>query len=291
MQRAASLCQISSATLRDVVFRTPVPIWDVTVNLRSVSSRNASAISISAGDAASNIGSNRPIAATPFFGSRLKQVEPAQVGELDVGLPIERRPRFAADAETVLSGFMAGDAHEHTGTRASIGERLKAAEPLLAGESCFLANYADGLSDLPLPELIDFHRRQDALATFLAVRPKQSFHAVAADSKGFVENIAPISESDVWMNGGYFVLDHRIFDYLHAGEDLVEQPFRRLIAGRRLAAYRYDGFWCCMDTHKELQTLEDMVIRGETRWKVWKHRDRPACLDLLPAPPLMGVTV
>lgn len=158
-----------------------------------------------------------------------------------------------------------------TGTQASIGQRLKAVAPHLAGEQTFLANYADGLTDLRLPELIDFHQQRHAVATFLSVKPKQSFHAVVADRNGCVRQIEAIGDADVWMNGGYFVLDQQIFDYLHAGEELVEEPFQRLIARQRLAALRYPGFWCCMDTYKEMQTLEDMYTRGETPWEVWKH--------------------
>jgi glucose-1-phosphate cytidylyltransferase len=164
-----------------------------------------------------------------------------------------------------------------TGSAACIGQRLRAVQPHLGGESTFLANYADGLTDLPLPELIDFHRQQDAIATFLSVKPKQSFHSVVADQRGRVRQLEAISQADVWMNGGYFVLDAQIFDYLREGEELVETPFRRLIARQRLSTLRYDGFWCCMDTYKEMQTLEDMYTRGESPWEVWKQGGALAC--------------
>jgi glucose-1-phosphate cytidylyltransferase len=162
-----------------------------------------------------------------------------------------------------------------TGVASNIGQRLKAVEPHLEGEETFLANYSDGLCDLHLPELIDYHRRHDAIATFVAVRPKQSIHQVNVGDDGHVRNIAPIHASDVWINGGYFVLNRQIFDYIGPQDELVVEPFQRLIAAGRLAALKYEGFWGCMDTYKEKQTLDDMAVRGDTPWELWKHQ-RPA---------------
>jgi len=157
-----------------------------------------------------------------------------------------------------------------TGTSSNIGQRLLAVEHHLRGEETFLVNYADGLTDLHLPELIDFHQRRHALGTFLCVRPCQSFHSVTVDGDGTVARIRAIGESDVWMNGGYFVFNAEIFDYIMEAEELVDEPFQRLIARGRLYAMKYDGFWGCMDTYKEKQRLEDMVARGAAPWEVWK---------------------
>ena len=172
-----------------------------------------------------------------------------------------------------------------TGTTTIIGQRLKAVEPYLEGEETFLANYADGLTDLHLPELIEFHHRRNSVATFMSVRPTQSFHSVMADDSGRVRGIQAVSDAEVWMNGGYFVLDRKIFDYLHEGEELIDEPFRRLIAEQRLATLRYTGFWCCMDTYKEKQTLDDMHARGDTPWEVWKRPASPVC----PVPVVTGI--
>jgi glucose-1-phosphate cytidylyltransferase len=158
-----------------------------------------------------------------------------------------------------------------TGTASSIGQRLMAVEPFLQEDEAFLANYSDGLSDLPLPQMIDFYHEQQALAAFLAVRPNQSFHTVTLDDDGAVERIEAIGQADVWMNGGYFVLSREIFNYMRHGEELVAEPFQRLIGERRLAAYKYDGFWSCMDTFKEKQHLDDMYARGDARWELWKQ--------------------
>jgi glucose-1-phosphate cytidylyltransferase len=160
-----------------------------------------------------------------------------------------------------------------TGVSACIGERLKAVQPHLAGEETFLANYTDGLSSVDLPQLIDFHQESDAAATFVSVRPSQTFHKVSIDEFGTVNRIEEIAKTDTWMNGGYFVFSQEFFDYLNHGEELVEEPFQRLIADGKLRSMRHEGFWGCMDTYKEKQLLDDMYDRGETPWAVW---DQPA---------------
>jgi glucose-1-phosphate cytidylyltransferase len=161
-----------------------------------------------------------------------------------------------------------------TGVTACIGERLKAVQPHLEGEETFLANYTDGLSSIDLNELIEFHRVNESVATFLSVRPSQTFHKVSVDEFGHVERIEEISRTDTWMNGGFFVFSREFFDYLHEGEELVEEPFQRLIVDGRLRSMRHHGFWGCMDTYKEKQMLDDMYERGDTPWAVWEKRTR-----------------
>ena len=163
-----------------------------------------------------------------------------------------------------------------TGTMANIGQRLKAVEPLLEGEETFLANYTDGLCDVDLNELIQFHTTKQAVATFLSVPPSQSFHAVTADANGQVDNIQEISQTDSWMNGGYFVFSNEFFNYINEGEELIEEPFHRLIDEGRLSTMRYSGFWSCMDTYKELQMLHDMYDKDDTPWALWNKTDKQA---------------
>lgn len=170
-----------------------------------------------------------------------------------------------------------------TGVSANIGERLKAVEPHLRDEETFLANYSDGLSDFPLPELIDFHHDKQSIATFLAVRPKQSFHEAKIGALGEVQSISPIQSADVWMNGGYFVLQREVFNFIEDGEEFVTTPFQRLIQENRLHAIKYNGYWGCMDTFKEKQELDEMVARSNTPWQVWKHRGELAPTSQPPA--------
>jgi glucose-1-phosphate cytidylyltransferase len=161
-----------------------------------------------------------------------------------------------------------------TGVASNIAGRLKAVQHYLDGDDMFLANYADNVADFQLPRLIEFSRERQATAAFLSVRPSQTFHPVSVDAGGHVESIRSVRESDVWINGGFFVFRREIFDYIRDGEELVEEPFCRLIAERKLVSLPYDGFWACMDTYKEKQLLDDMDARGEAPWQVWKNPRR-----------------
>ena len=169
-----------------------------------------------------------------------------------------------------------------TGTKSNIGERLVLARDYLEDDEMFLANYSDGLTDLHLPDLVDFANHHDSVGTFLAVQPNQSFHTVAIEDDGRVTDIEPISASDVWIDGGYFVFRRSIFDYLPTGGDLVQDCFNRLIDARRLRAFKYDGFWGCMDTYKDKQRFDDMYSRGETPWEVWERTRRQSDAATMP---------
>ncbi len=165
-----------------------------------------------------------------------------------------------------------------TGLYSNIGQRLKKVERYLDGEDVFLANYTDGLSDLPLPIYLDHFRQREAIASFVSVRPSQTFHLVSVDGDAVVQGIEHVTRADLWMNGGFFAFKHEIFDYIREGEELVEEPFARLIKQRALVAYKHHGFWACMDTFKDKQRLDDMNGQGDCPWEVW--RGRPSGLDL-----------
>ncbi len=158
-----------------------------------------------------------------------------------------------------------------TGINASIGQRLKAVEPHLAGEAEFFANYSDGLSDLPLPAHLERFRSHDRTASFLCVRPPLTCHFVVARDDGEVTSVQDVAQTGLRVNGGFFIFRAEIFDYLRNGEDLVVGAFQRLLARNQLLAYQYDGFWQPMDTFKDKQRLDDMYARGEAPWEVWKQ--------------------
>jgi len=160
-----------------------------------------------------------------------------------------------------------------TGLNSNLGMRLKAVEGYLEGEDVFMANYTDGLSDLDLSAYIDFFYRQGKIASFLSVRPSQSFHHVTSDENGLVTSIGAINQGDFWINGGYFIFRKEIFNYIRDGEELVVEPFHRLIAEKQLVTYRNPGFWACMDTFKEKKLFDDMYARGEMPWVVWENHD------------------
>jgi glucose-1-phosphate cytidylyltransferase len=161
-----------------------------------------------------------------------------------------------------------------TGLTANIGQRLKAVERHLATDEVFMANYADGLTDLPLPALLNYFSEHDKVACFMAVKPTQTFHIVSTRDGGTVDSIRDIDGSDIRINGGFFIFKQEIFSYIKDGEELVQEPFQRLITEQQLVAYKYDGFWACMDTFKEKQRFDDMYARGEAPWEVWHGSTR-----------------
>jgi glucose-1-phosphate cytidylyltransferase len=160
-----------------------------------------------------------------------------------------------------------------TGMNANIGERLSMVKSHLQGAEVFLANYADGLSDLDLSKMIAFFMDSGKIACFVCVCPSQTFHVVDIDDAGLVENVRYVRDIGLLINGGFFIFRKEIFDYIRPGEELVEEPFRRLMAEKQLLGYRYDRFWC-MDTFKEHQELNDMYEIGNAPWEVWKTRRR-----------------
>jgi glucose-1-phosphate cytidylyltransferase len=168
-----------------------------------------------------------------------------------------------------------------TGLHSNIGERLRAVAPFVADEEVFLANYSDGLTDFPLPVMIDDFLRHDHVATFLSVRPNTTFHFVSWRDGGIVTSIDDVLSANAWINGGCFVLRREIFDYIKPGDELVEEPFRRLIEQQRLATQPYEGFWRCIDTFKDLQALEGLYAKGEAPWDLWRHQ-KSATRDLSP---------
>jgi len=159
-----------------------------------------------------------------------------------------------------------------TGAKSNIGQRLKAVERYLGDEEHFLANYSDNLTDFQLPDLIGRFHQQNKVAAFLCVRPTLSCHFVSMGNDGLVQEIKSIGESEMRINGGYFVFKRSIFDYINDGEELVHEPFRRLIETQNLLAYAYDGFWKSMDTFKEKQELDNLASTGIAPWELWKSR-------------------
>lgn len=158
-----------------------------------------------------------------------------------------------------------------TGLHSNIGQRLLRARRYLQGDDVFLANYADALTDLPLNEHFADFRRSKVIASFLAVPTANSFHGVHSDDNGIVTSFGRMQNADFWVNGGFFCLRQEIFDYIEEGDELVEQPFQRLIAARQLGVFRYEGFWQQMDTFKDKITYDRMEGRGDCPWMVWRR--------------------
>jgi glucose-1-phosphate cytidylyltransferase len=153
-----------------------------------------------------------------------------------------------------------------TGIWRNIGQRLVAVRHLVQDEEIFLANYSDGLTDAPLPDMIDRFKKSGKIASFIAIHPPITFHLADFDDNGVVSRMSASNDSQIWINGGYFIFRKEIFDYIQEGDELVVQPFKRLIERGELMAYRYEGFWRAMDTLRDRQVLEEMIERGDTPW-------------------------
>jgi glucose-1-phosphate cytidylyltransferase len=153
-----------------------------------------------------------------------------------------------------------------TGVWRNIGERLIAVRRQVEDEEIFLANYSDGLSDVDLPSMIETFKRSGKIAAFVAARPTFSLHLIEMNTEGRVSAIRATREADLWINGGGFIFRSQIFEYLRDGEELVEEPFQRLIEDDQLLAFKHDGFWRPMDTLKDKDVLEDLVERGRMPW-------------------------
>jgi glucose-1-phosphate cytidylyltransferase len=157
-----------------------------------------------------------------------------------------------------------------TGQQSSIGERLRAVRAHLEGEEVFLANYADAVSDLDLGAYVAYFLQRGKIASFVSVAPPHTFHLVQAGPDHQVQKLEAVAKSSARINGGFFAFRREIFDHIREGEDLVVEPFTRLIAKGQLLAYPYDGFWLNMDTFRDKQRLDELQARGETPWQVWK---------------------
>ena len=160
-----------------------------------------------------------------------------------------------------------------TGITSNIGQRLLKVKEYLGTDETFLANYSDGLTDLPLDRIVDQHFDRGVVASFMAYKSNQSFHVVKLAQDNMVASINPIAHSGMLINCGYFVLNRKIFDYIQPGDELVEKPFQRLISENQLSAYPFNGFWAAMDTFKDKQLLDDMHAKGEKPWEVWKTQE------------------
>jgi len=158
-----------------------------------------------------------------------------------------------------------------TGLHSNIGQRLLAVRKHLAGEEMFLANYSDGLSDLDLRTYVNNFRKRGKTGCFVTVPAPYSFHLVHADEEQLATKLELVTSSTLRINGGFFVFRQEIFDYMQPGEELVIEPFNRMIEKRELVAVAYDGFWRSMDTFKDKMQLDELLTRGLGPWQVWQQ--------------------
>jgi glucose-1-phosphate cytidylyltransferase len=160
-----------------------------------------------------------------------------------------------------------------TGLDTPTGGRVAALVDKLGGET-FCATYADGVADIDLDALLDFHREQGGLATVTVVRPNLQW-GVAELSGGAVTGFVEKPRSEHWINGGFFCFEPRALSYIGTDSVLEREPLERLAADGRLRAFRHEGFWDCMDTYKDAVVLNDLWTAGRAAWRIWD----PASVD------------
>jgi glucose-1-phosphate cytidylyltransferase len=156
-----------------------------------------------------------------------------------------------------------------TGLHTITGGRVKRMGPLV-GHETFLMTYGDGVCNVNLNELVKFHRKHGKLATVTAVRPPARFGGLVFDGDQVVEFTEKPQVGEGWINGGFFVFEPAVLDYIAGDETHLErEPLERLAADGQLMAYRHDDFWQCMDNIRDLRLLESLWSSGKAPWKLW----------------------
>jgi len=154
-----------------------------------------------------------------------------------------------------------------TGLETQTGGRIRQLEPLLAEEEVFCATYADGVADIDLEALLEFHGAHGALATMTVVRPQLQFGVTELDADGRVSGFREKPRSEHWINGGFFCFGAGALDYIGHDSVLERAPLERLAAEGELRAHRHEGFWECMDTYKDAVALNDLWASGTAPWR------------------------
>ncbi len=155
-----------------------------------------------------------------------------------------------------------------TGEDTPTGGRIRQAGEHL-GERPFCATYADGVADIDIRRLIQFHETHGDLATVTVVRPELQFGIADLDGDGRIRGFHEKPRSEHWVNGGFFCFEHGALGYVGEDSILEREPLERLAVAGQLHAYRHDGFWECMDTYKDAVLLNDIWAAGGAPWKVW----------------------
>ena len=156
-----------------------------------------------------------------------------------------------------------------TGINSMTGGRLHRLKDRLAGET-FMLTYGDGVSNVDIKKLVDFHKSHGKIATVTAVKPSARFGGMKFNGDRVVEFTEKPQTGEGWINGGFFVFEPKVFDYLQGDDTILEgKPLENLAKDGQLTAYKHDGFWQCMDTLRDKQLLENLWANAKAPWKVW----------------------
>lgn len=155
-----------------------------------------------------------------------------------------------------------------TGLDTNTGGRIKRIEHMIQDQA-FFATYADGVADINMLKLLEFHRGHGRIGTMTAVNPTSQFGEIVVDGAGLVTQFAEKPPLNRWINGGFFVFDREFFRYLNADSVLEREPLESLVRARQLSSFMHTGFWCCMDTYKDTIRLNELCKNGAPPWGVW----------------------
>jgi glucose-1-phosphate cytidylyltransferase len=157
----------------------------------------------------------------------------------------------------------------NTGAQTQTGGRIKRLSKLLENED-FMLTYGDGVANIDIGQLVKYHQASGKLATVTAVRPPSRFGDIVLDGNEVSNFHEKPQVGEGWINGGFFVFNPRIFDYIDGDDSILEkEPLKKLTAEGQLTAYKHEGFWQCMDTIREKQLLEDLWNSGQAPWRLW----------------------
>ncbi|PIN86288.1 glucose-1-phosphate cytidylyltransferase [Candidatus Woesearchaeota archaeon CG10_big_fil_rev_8_21_14_0_10_44_13] len=157
----------------------------------------------------------------------------------------------------------------NTGLETNTGGRIKKIEKYIDGDM-FLVTYGDGVADIDINKLMAYHNSLKPTATLSAIHPISRFGVIEVDNKGFAKSFKEKPQLDGVINGGFFVFNRKIFDYLDENCVLEQDPLMALAKENKLAVYEHKGFWYCMDTFKDMEYLNGLWKKGNVPWKVWK---------------------
>ncbi len=158
-----------------------------------------------------------------------------------------------------------------TGDSTMTGGRIKMIEKYVQGEK-FLATYGDGIADIDIKGLLEFHDSHGKTATMTVTQPTSRFGVVEIDDSGIVSQFREKPKVNDWINMGYFVFQPAVFDHLNINSVLEEEPLKALARNQQLAAHKHTGFWQPMDTYRESLLLNDLWDSGSAPWKNWKNQ-------------------
>lgn len=157
----------------------------------------------------------------------------------------------------------------NTGLDTNTGGRIKRIESHLIDENDFCVTYGDGLANIDLQMLLEFHKNHGKIGTLTAIQPFSSFGVLEINSNDLVTEFREKPKIQEWINGGFFIFSRELFDYLDENCVLEQAPLKRLAEENQLSAFKHRGFWKCMDTYKDNLEFNDMWSADNAHWKVW----------------------